>query len=514
MLKCVRHYISKKHKGQVDILTEWIKTRSRTVRYFSVGSHSNERSNPSIFTVGSRHYKGLDDSQSPRLTPHQVTTILRLNETSIEENNGAIRGFETNQLRSNNPIEDRRGEAKLPHGNKYLFGVYDGHAGCACAQALNERLFNYLAVALSPSEVVERVKNGEIDLDKELLHWYHGGVEYRHSELRELYAKSLRKFARENLTNFSDDQYVPDILMQAFLRLDEDIGSEALPVTTNTVLNGNTSSVLNTELLTIAFAGAVACVAYIDGTDMFVANVGDCRAVLGVNKGADNWEAKELTQQHDANNESEVNRILKQHPNESNNVIKNGRLFGDLAPFRAFGDVRYKWHAKDLKHIMNTNRFPHSFISVYGDKLLPNNYNTPPYLIAEPEIKYHQLSPKDKFLVLASDGLWDMISPEKVIQLVAGHMDGRQVLVNFDLPRENMTLGAINQLLTQRKKSFANKTVDSNVATHLIRNAIGQDHLQLSAQLTLPNSISRFYRDDITVTVVFFDSDYIMDNVT
>ena len=180
------------------------------------------------------------------------------------------------------------------------------------------------------------------------------------------------------------------------------------------------------------------------------------------------------------------------------------------APMRAFGDVRYKWAAKDLKHIANTIRSPKSAISVYGNRLIPRNYHTPPYLTAEPEIHHHKLCPRDKFLVIASDGLWDVLSPDKVIQLIAGHLDGQQVLVNFH-PPEGATLKEINEMLVLRKTSLANITVDSNVATHLIRNALGPEHGHLSAQLTYPDSIVRFYRDDISITVIYFDTDYLLE---
>jgi serine/threonine protein phosphatase PrpC len=38
----------------------------------------------------------------------------------------------------------------------------------------------------------------------------------------------------------------------------------------------------------------------------------------------------------------------------------------------------------------------------------------------EPEIRvFNHLSPSDKFLVLASDGIWDRISNEEVMQTIA-----------------------------------------------------------------------------------------------
>ncbi|XP_046376638.2 pyruvate dehydrogenase [acetyl-transferring]-phosphatase 1, mitochondrial-like [Haliotis rufescens] len=458
-----------------------------------------------------RSFRGPDPVKFPRLTPQHVTAILQANETSVEETYGPVKGFETNQLQSNNPIEDRRGEARLltSHskwgvGGRYLFGMFDGHAGNSCAQSVRERLFHYIAVTLSSPEILHQIKDDKMNLDEELMHQYRSGLDYYNENLGAVQQRSLAKFASETLAVHGEEDTLVDNLTNAFVRLDQDICTEALP---------EQNSNLNFHCLQSAFSGAVGCVAFVDGLDLYIANAGDAQAVLGVNTHGDEWEAVALSNLHNADNESEVNRLFRHHPNESGNILKNGRLFGDLAPLRAFGDVRYKWASKDLKHIANTVRSPQSAISIYGNRLIPRNYHTPPYLTAEPEIIHHRLTPRDKFLVLASDGLWDTLSPEKVVQLVAGHLDGRQVWVNFH-PPQGTTLKDINEMLKRRKSSLANITVDANVATHLIRNSLGPDHGQLSAQLTLPDSIVRFYRDDISVTVIYFDTDYIIDKAS
>lgn len=58
------------------------------------------------------------------------------------------------------------------------------------------------------------------------------------------------------------------------------------------------------------------------------------------------------------------------------------------------------------------------------------------------------------------------------------------------------------------------KPLDANVASHLIRNALGGteygiEHTKISHLLTLPAEIVRMFRDDITVTVIYFDPEYI-----
>ena len=65
----------------------------------------------------------------------------------------------------------------------------------------------------------------------------------------------------------------------------------------------------------------------------------------------------------------------------------------------------------------------------------------------------------------------------------------------------------------ERKSGLSYKTEDNNVATHLIRHALGGEHRKVSEMLTLPKDIVRYYRDDITIIVIFFDEEYLRSTV-
>ena len=210
--------------------------------------------------------------------------------------------------------------------------------------------------------------------------------------------------------------------------------------------------------------------------------------------------------EHNTDNRAEVERILSEHPiNERTTVIKMERLLGQLAPLRALGDFRYKWSREILEK---------KVVPFLGESAIPPNYHTPPYLTAKPEIKYHRLRPSDKFLILGSDGLWDLLTPLQVVKLVGEHIRGKVTLNPLKLTRKNMKLSEINQLLLQRKEGLKKQPLDSNAATHLLRNALGGseygiDHGKLSQYLTLPSEVVRVFRDDITITVVYLDSDFL-----
>lgn len=213
-----------------------------------------------------------------------------------------------------------------------------------------------------------------------------------------------------------------------------------------------------------------------------------------------------MTTEHNTDNRTEVERILSEHPpNEKSTVIKMDRLLGQLAPLRSLGDFQYKWSKKIMKQVV---------MPIFGENAIPPNYHTPPYLTAKPEIKYHRLTPRDKFLIIASDGLWDLISPLQAVRLVGEHMSGKVTLSPLRLPRKNMKLSDINEMLLQRKEGLKKKPLDSNAATHLLRNALGGteygiDHGKLSQLLTLPGKVVRIFRDDITITVVYMDSEFL-----
>lgn len=73
------------------------------------------------------------------------------------------------------------------------------------------------------------------------------------------------------------------------------------------------------------------------------------------------------------------------------------RLLGLLMPFRAFGDVKFKWSIELQKRVLESG--PDQLHENEHTKFIPPNYHTPPYLTAEPEITHHKLRPQDRFLV-------------------------------------------------------------------------------------------------------------------
>ncbi|XP_074014183.1 pyruvate dehydrogenase [acetyl-transferring]-phosphatase 2, mitochondrial [Numenius arquata] len=460
-----------------------------------------------------RHTSTEEEHFSFQLSPSQINEILRASELSHKildlngKNTNSVLRFESNQLASNAPIEDRRSAATCLQTQGMMFGVFDGHAGSACAQAVGERLLHYIAVSLMSRQTLEEIELA-VECMKPVLpilqwHKHPNDVEYR--EITSQYFESLRVYWQHLLDLDTEQGFsLEEALICAFKRLDSDISLEVQAPQENELMRN--------IALQVAFSGATACVAHIDGVHLHVANTGDCRAVLGVHEEDGTWSTLPLTRDHNAFDEFEIRRLKREHPrSEEKTVFVNDRLLGILMPTRAFGDVQLKW-SKELQHSVLENSSDVEALNIY--QYVPPNYHTPPYLTAEPEVTYHKLRSKDKFLVIASDGLWELLSNEKVVQLVAGHLtelSAQKPQLAFEKP---VNLGYMHSLLLQRKNRGV-ASLDQNAATHLIRHAIGSneygevDQEKLTAMLTLPEDLARMYRDDITVTVVYFNPETI-----
>ncbi|TGZ80373.1 protein phosphatase 2C [Ascodesmis nigricans] len=139
-------------------------------------------------------------------------------------------------------------------------------------------------------------------------------------------------------------------------------------------------------------SGCTASAALITGKQIYVANAGDSRTVLGV-KG----RAKPLSFDHKPQNEGEWARITA-----AGGFVDFGRVNGNLALSRAIGDFEFKKSAD-----------------------LPPEQQI---VTAYPDVVVHDISEDDEFLVVACDGIWDCQSSQAVIEFVRRGIAARQEL--------------------------------------------------------------------------------------
>ena len=152
------------------------------------------------------------------------------------------------------------------------------------------------------------------------------------------------------------------------------------------------SRVIRTSTIDMRTSGSTCLTVVITPPHLLCANVGDSRAILGRNYHGI-WSVHQLSWDHRPDSPSESKRIVDcggevaiskiQHSGPMRVYVKGGLLPG-LAVSRTFGD----------------------------------EYAAGSGVISEPDIYSVQLTSKDKFLILASDGLWEVFSSIEVVRLV------------------------------------------------------------------------------------------------
>ncbi|PAA49167.1 hypothetical protein BOX15_Mlig030750g1, partial [Macrostomum lignano] len=443
--------------------------------------------------AGLRHAEVISGNQQfPLISPQQVRQLLR---QGAERHTADVAGWQVsvhcNQVPCNRPVEDRLAVSRLLIGppvqsqdGPLLVGVFDGHAGPACANSVHLRLPDYLAVAMADPLRLHDIKVAGQALSLNIARLPHGPE--LEEELGRLHDQQLSAFTSETLS-MSEPEPLGHRLREAMQRLDTDIGEAAQP--------RPGAAGLNRALLRVALSGCVGTVALLEPPDrLHVLHVGDCAAVLG--RCHDQlWYAHKLTEEHRADNPAELERLMRSHPvSERDFLVRYDRLLGELMPLRAFGDIRYKWSADLLRTAGRLLQLPATYNPV------PQYYYTPPYLTAEPDFATQQITGDDRFLILASDGLWDHLPPEDAVAIVGAAIDSGA----FGIGGGGGSSGSDAEEVTESGRSGA------NLATLLVRAALGgqkrgdsePSEAMITQLLSAPANVARYYRDDITVAVL------------
>ncbi|KAK4487928.1 hypothetical protein RD792_003666 [Penstemon davidsonii] len=140
-------------------------------------------------------------------------------------------------------------------------------------------------------------------------------------------------------------------------------------------------------------SGTTAVTLVKQGHDLVIGNIGDSRAVLGTRDEHNSLIAVQLTVDLKPNLPAEEERIRK----------CKGRVFA----LKDEPEVARVW----LPH----NDSPGlAMARAFGDFCLKDFG-----VISVPEISYRRITDKDEFIVLATDGIWDVLSNKKVVDIVS-----------------------------------------------------------------------------------------------
>ncbi|KAJ7221393.1 phosphatase 2C-like domain-containing protein [Mycena pura] len=273
------------------------------------------------------------------------------------------------------------------------------------------------------------------------------------------------------------------VIKHVFLSIDDELVNKSAQKLLDEP-EGSQIKTLAASVLQEARSGSCALVSFYEAyaRRLHVSVVGDSRAILGRRRkdefGQTIYDVHVLSVDHTADNPAEIARLTAAHPDEPH-LFEGGRFLG-WGITRAFGSGAMKW-GLELQSWMEKN--------CLGDKPRAT-CQTPPYFTAEPEITTTDIQPGD-FLIMGSDGLWDCLTNEEAVGLVGLWLQRN----NSGVHKIHYT-SANNETHYNRwgvKKQFVN--VDSNVARHLARNALGGADKDLNtALLSTPAPRARHFR--------------------
>ncbi|XP_015584038.1 protein phosphatase 2C 57 isoform X1 [Ricinus communis] len=157
-------------------------------------------------------------------------------------------------------------------------------------------------------------------------------------------------------------------------------------------------------------SGSTATVMFIGNNMLIVSHIGDSCLVL-----SRSGKAEVLTESHRPYGSNKVSLQEIKRIREAGGWISNGRICGDIAVSRAFGDIRFKTKKNEmLQKGVKEGRWSEKFISrvqFNGD-----------LMTASPDVFQVALGSDAEFIMLASDGLWDYMNSSDAVSFVRNQL--------------------------------------------------------------------------------------------
>ncbi|KAJ8571098.1 hypothetical protein K7X08_038070 [Anisodus acutangulus] len=314
-------------------------------------------------------------------------------------------------VQANSSLKDQSQVLTSPSAT--YVGVYDGHGGPEAARFVNRHLLPYLHSTF--------LFVSDFGFTRHFLMWGH----------------MLVKFGVE----FQKEQgcLSSEVIKRAFGATEEDfirLVKQSLPL-----------------MPKIATVGSCCLVGAISGSELYVANLGDSRTVLG-RRGYDGESSKvvaeRLSTDHNVSCEKVWKEVESLHPDDSSIVVY----------------CRGVWRVKGIIQRPELIRDP--VYQQYGNPVPLKRA----VLSAEPSIVARKIRPHDLFVIFASDGLWEHLSDEAAVEIV------------FKSPRAGIAKRLVGAALKEAAKKREMRYKDIKKIEKVIR---------------------RHFHDDITVIVIYLD---------
>jgi len=212
----------------------------------------------------------------------------------------------------------------------------------------------------------------------------------------------------------------------------------------------------------IAAVGSCCLVGVVCSSKLYIASLGDSRAVLGsYSSDTGTVVARQVSKEHNASIEAVRDELFAEHEDDPQIVVlKHGvwRVKGLIQVSRSIGDFYLKKAEYNREPLIARFRLSEPLKK--------------PVMSAEPECSVINLGPQDEFIIFASDGLWEHLSNKEAVEIVHHN------------PRAGIARRLIKAALQEAAKKREMRYTDLK---------------------RIERGIRRHFHDDITVVVVYLD---------
>ena len=180
-------------------------------------------------------------------------------------------------------------------------------------------------------------------------------------------------------------------------------------------------------------SGSTICLSLLSNKNLICANLGDSRAILCSCNEKNEWKASQLTKDHKPTDKEEHRRIINSGGTVSRmiNLEKNDE---EVGPYRVWGKTQEKGPGLAMSRSI-------------GDGMAKKLG-----VLGEPDIYEYNLNENDKFVICATDGVWEYLTNEDVMNIV------KEAYINGD--KADLACELLVKSATNIWKKENSKTVD------------------------------------------------------
>ena len=364
------------HKILIDEKNNYDESRIRNKNITIENSIFNRNYNPFLFSTISKKY-----SQDLQIRPCDIINLKTNNYVKnysiiTQKGKHKVIGVETEDVNQDVVFMNPN---FLLIKNSYFFGVCDGHG--INGHYVSSYIKQILPAYLNYIEIDNYISKKNKSLDMMLSSLYNKS---ENSSVKDIHI--IKYFYDKFQINPSEFSFMKNRFSEISKNLKESLN------------NINYNLIKTKQSFDTEKSGSTVCIGFLNNKNLIFANIGDSRAILcSCNNNI--WKSSQLTKDHKPKDQSEYDRIISSGGTVSRmiNIEKNDE---EIGPYRVWDKTQDKGPGLAMSRSIGD-----AHAKTLG-------------VLAEPDIFEYTLNEGDKFIVCATDGIWEYLSNDDVMDTI------------------------------------------------------------------------------------------------